>query len=309
MEALQGFREGYMHTGKGAIMEKRRIRFNKDYLYILPAAAFIFIFFITSIIFTIYLSFFEWNGYTPMEFVGFRNYLNLFTDENFLMSCYNTVIWVIGSLIVTMLIPLVLAILITRSYFSTGFKNIFYFPNAFSLTVGGMIISSLLRTQGLPQIAAALGHPELVFDWLSIPYANTFIMIAMTTWQGIGLNLLLFIGGLRSVDEGPVEASIIDGAGVVKQYTKVILPMLKPVILVVFIMSMVNSFKVFDNIWIMTKGGPYRTSETLALTMYTESFVYSRLGSGAAVAVVLSLIVIILSYINLKENFREGGSR
>ncbi len=281
-------------------MENKKLRFNKDYLYILPAVVFIMVFFVTSIVFTLYLSFFDWNGIGPMKFIGLSNYMNLFKDSNFLISVYNTIAWVIGSLIVNMFVPLVLSIFITRSYCGSLFKNIFYLPNAFSLTVGGMIITTLLMTGGIPSIAAKLGHPELVFDWLSIPYVNTYVMIIMTTWQGIGLNRLLFVGGLRSVDESPVEAATIDGAGPIKIYTRVILPMLKPIILVVFIMSMVNSFKIFDNIWIMTKGGPYRTSETLALTMYTESFVYNRYGSGAAVAVILSLIVSILAIFNLR---------
>lgn len=282
-----------------------KLKVNKDYLYIAPAVLFVGFFFITSVIFTIYLSFFEWDGFSPMKFVGLRNYTNLFLDSNFQVSFINTIIWVIGSLIITMVVPLVLAIGITNSYGSTALKNIFYFPKAFSLTVGGMIISVMLSSAGIPRIAELFGRPDLVFDWLSIPYVNTFIMILMTVWQGIGLNLLLFIGGLRSIDESPVEAALIDGVSSFKLYTKVIIPMLKPTLIIVFLMAIVNSFKVFDNIWIMTKGGPYRTSETLALTMYTESFIYNRLGSGAAIAVVLSLIVMVLSYFNIKESFDD----
>jgi len=240
-----------------------------------------------------------------MHFAGLKNYLDLFRDENFRISMINTVVWVLGSLVVTMLFPLVLAIGMTNSYGLTIYKNILYFPKAFSLTVGGMIISVLLSTSGIPMVAKWLGRPDLVFDWLSIPYVNTLLMILMTAWQGIGLNLLLFIGGLKSIDESPVEAAMIDGVGNVRIYTRIILPMLKPTIIIVFIMSMVNSFKVFDSIWIMTKGGPYRTSETLALTMYVESFIYGKLGSGAAVAVVLSLIVLALSYVNLRGSFKE----
>ncbi|MFQ9395168.1 MAG: carbohydrate ABC transporter permease [Lachnospiraceae bacterium] len=91
-----------------------------------------------------------------------------------------------------------------------------------------------------------------VFDesWLSIPNVNTFIMIMTGIWQGIGLNMLLFISGLRNMDYTPVEASMIDGAGGLTLYTKVILPLLRPTIIVVLLMSLVNSFKVFDSIWL-----------------------------------------------------------
>ena len=78
-----------------------------------------------------------------------------------------------------------------------------------------------------------------------------------------------------------------------------------PTIIVVLLMSLVNSFKVFDSIWVMTKGGPYRTSETLALTMYQESFIYNRLGSGAAIAIILTIVILIISYFNIKGTFKE----
>lgn len=277
----------------------------KDYLYILPAVLFIGIFFISSILFTINLSFFEWDGFSPMKFIGLDNYIRLFGDANFIMSVINTAIWVVCSLVVSLIIPLLFAILITKSSQITLFKNIFYFPTALSATVGGLIIGSILSLSGLPQIFKFFGRPDLVIDWLSIPYVNTFIMIATGLWQGVGLNMLLFIAGLNSIDKAPIEAALMEGAGTVKLYTKVILPLLKPTIIIVLLMSLVNSFKVFDSIWVMTKGGPYRTSETLALTMYQESFIYGKLGSGAAVAVILTIVIMIASYFNIKNTFKE----
>ena len=277
----------------------------KDYLYIAPAVLFIGIFFITSIFYTIRLSFFEWDGFSEMTFNGINNYLNLFQDPNFLLSVLNTLIWVVCSMVTSVLLPLLFAIMITRSSALTVFKNIFYFPTALSATVGGMIMATLLSTYGLPQICAWLGKPELVRDWLSIPYVNTFIMILTGVWQGIGLNMLLFISGIRNMDSSPIEAAMIEGASGVKMYTKVILPLLKPTIIVVLLMALVNSFKVFDGIWVMTKGGPYRTSETLALTMYEESFIYNNFGNGAAVAVVLTVVILIVSYFNIRNTFKE----
>ena len=150
-----------------------------------------------------------------------------------------------------------------------------------------------------------LGFENLVKDWLSIPYVNTFVMIISGVWQGLGLNMLLFISGLNNIESSPVEAAKIEGANTFQMYTKVIFPLLKSTIVVVLLMSLVNSFKTFDNIWIMTKGGPYRTSETLALTMYEESFIRSDLGRGTAVAVILTIVVVIVSYFNVRNTFKE----
>lgn len=285
--------------------KKKKIKWNSDYLYLLPAVVFVGGFFISSIIFTVYLSFYEWDGFSAMNFTGLSNYFRLFRDSNFLISCMNTIIWVVCSLVVSLVIPLLFAILISNSSHASGFKNVFYFPTALSGTVGGIVIATILSLSGLPQIFKLLGMDELVYDWLAIPYVNTFIMIATGLWQGIGLNILLFISGLNTIDQGPVEAAKIEGAGTLTIYRKVILPLLKPTIIVVLLMSLVSSFKVFDSIWVMTKGGPYRTSETLALTMYLESFQYGRLGSGAAVAVVLTVVILIVSYFNIRNTFKE----
>lgn len=285
--------------------KKKKKHYWRDYLYIVPAVVMIGVFFISSIFYTLHLSFFEWDGFSEKIFVGFQNYINLFQDQNFLISVMNTLIWVVLSMVTSVLVPLVIAIMITRSSAITLFKNVFYFPTAISATVGGMIMATLLSTYGLPQIFAWLGHPELARDWLAIPYVNTFIMILTGVWQGIGLNMLLFISGIKNIDTAPIEAAQIEGASGLKMYTKVILPMLKPTIIVVLLMALVNSFKVFDSIWVMTKGGPYRTSETLALTMYEESFIYNRFGSGAAVAVVLTIVILVVSYFNVRNTFKE----
>ena len=111
--------------------KKRKKNYLTDYLYILPAAAFVGIFFVSSILYTFYLSFFEWDGFSEKIFVGLNNYKNLFCDVNFLISVRNTIIWVVCSLVTQVVLPLLFAILITRSSFLKFYKNIFYFPTAY----------------------------------------------------------------------------------------------------------------------------------------------------------------------------------
>jgi multiple sugar transport system permease protein len=278
----------------------------KDYLYVLPAATLVTVFFITSIIFTIQLSFFSWDGFSDKIFAGLANYSKLFSDSNFWTSVMNTLTWVVLSLVISLVLPLLLAILIVNSTKASFFKNIFYFPSTLSGTVGGLIMVAMLSKYGIPQLFGLMGFDFLVRDWLSVPHVNTFVMIFMGTWQGIGMNMLLFIAGLRNLDKSPIESAQIDGAGKMLLYRKVIFPALKPTTIIVLLMSLVNSFKVFDGIWVMTKGGPYRSSETLALTMYTETFVRSDYGRGAAVAVILTLVIMVVSYFNLKNTFQSN---
>jgi multiple sugar transport system permease protein len=283
---------------------KRNLIFWCDYLYLVPAVILVLIFFVCSILFTLFLSFHSWNGFGAMKFNGFSNYINLFTDPNFKTSVIITLTWVASSLIIPFFIPLILAVAITNSSYASFFKKIFYFPHAISGTVGGLIMLSMLSVYSFPHLLGMIWKPFQA-DWLNIPYTNTIVMILVGTWQGIGNNLILFIVGLNNLPPEPIEAARLEGAAGASLYTKVIFPLLAPTVEVVLLMSLVNSFKVFDNIWIMTKGGPYRTSETLALMMYEESFVNNKLGYGSAIAVVLTIVILFVSYFYLKNSFKR----
>lgn len=279
----------------------------KPYLYVLPAASLVIIFFITSALYTIYTGFTEWNGLGDKVFVGFQNYVKLFADVNFQQSLINTLIWVFAGLIIPVTIPLVLAIAISRTRHQTTLKNIFYFPNAISPTIGSLIITSLLSIYGLPKLFGLMGFESLDQYWLNIPYVNTFVMIGASVWQGIGTNLILFIVGLSNIPTEPIEAAQLDGAKTFTLYTNIVLPLMKPTIVVVLLMSLVNSFKTFDSIWLMTGGGPFRTSETLALTMYKETFINGQYGYGSAIATFLSMIVLAISFFYLRYTFKGEG--
>jgi multiple sugar transport system permease protein len=130
-------------------------------------------------------------------------------------------------------------------------------------------------------------------------------MIVASTWQGLGPNMMLCLVGLQNIPKDPVEAAVIDGASKPQLFWHVTLPLLRPMLTVVVALALINSFKVFDIVWSMTQGGPYRSSETLAVTMYRESFVSFQLGYGASVAVVLTAIVMVMSIFYLRAMFRK----
>ncbi|WP_395520821.1 carbohydrate ABC transporter permease [Enterococcus faecium] len=289
------------------VKRKNKLSFKKivPYFYVLPAALLVTVFFIMSAIFTFSLSFTKWNGLSDIQFVGLENYIRLFHDGYFIQSLLNTLIWVFSALIIPVIIPLVLAIMVINSRWVTAFKNIFYLPNAVSPTIGALIMTSLLSNYGLPKLLETVGLTETTTYWLGIPYVNTFVMIGSSVWQGIGTNLILLIVGLSNLPAEPVEAAKLDGASGFKLYRYVILPLLKPTLIIVLLMAIINSFKTFDGIWLMTGGGPYRSSETLAVTMYKETFANGSYGYGSTVAVVLSIIVLAISVIYLRQTFKE----
>ncbi|HLQ70632.1 MAG TPA: sugar ABC transporter permease [Bacillota bacterium] len=288
----------------GVFKLNRTMKKITPYLYLAPSVFLVVIFCIYSDFFSLIISFVEWDGLNEMNFIGFENYIKMFQDPNFLLSSLNTLIWVVGTLLIPVSIALLFAIAITHVKTQSFFKTVFYLPNALSQTIAGIILTTILSTYGLPHLLDVMGFESLAKDWLTIPYLNTLIMVVSSGWQGIGINLILFIVGLNQIPPEPIEAARIEGAKGIRLYTKVIIPLLKPIMLIVLLMSLVNSFKSFDTIWVMTNGGPYRTSETLAVTMYKEAFVDYNLGYGSAIAIFLSVIVLIVSWFLLRDTFK-----
>jgi len=278
------------------------------YLYLMPAVILVATFFIYSAIFTFYVSFTEWDGINVPKFIGIRNYVEVFTDKIFMGSILNTIIWVAASLLLPVAIGLAIAVGIQHIRWGIVYKNIFYLPYAISLTTSGVIWSFLLSSQGISSFFKSIGWNWLALDWLRQTPLNSFSMIGTYTWQSMGTNMVLFLVGLNSIPKEPLEAAILDGATGWKLFRYVTFPLLRPITSVVVLMSLVNSFKVFDSIWIMTQGGPYRSSETLAVSMYREAFVLSHYGKGSAFAVILSIFVLILSWGYLRSSLKEERS-
>jgi ABC-type sugar transport system permease subunit len=275
------------------------------YLYLIPAVVLVVGLFIYSAFFTLSVSLTEWDGINTPIFIGLKNYLEVFTDSIFMGSMINTIVWVVASLFLPVGIGLVMAVGIQNIRWSTVYKNVFYLPYAISLTTAGVIWAFLLSSQGLSNFFEHIGWDFLALDWLRRTPLNTISMIGAYTWQSMGTNMVLFLVGLNAIPKDPLEAGMIDGASGWRLFRRITFPLLKPITGVVVLMALVNSFKVFDSIWVMTQGGPYRSSETLAVSMYRESFVLSHYGKGSAFAVILSVFVFILSWGYLRSSLKE----
>ncbi|BBI31275.1 carbohydrate ABC transporter permease [Cohnella abietis] len=269
--------------------------------YTLPAAIIITAFFITSILYTFYVSFTNDNGLGAPKWVGFENYVNIFRDLTYITSLKNTFIWVVATLVFPVGLGLLFSVLLQNIKGQRFFKNIFYLPYAMSLTVVGVIWVFLFSQTGINFLLNKIGMEWLAMEWLSTPPYNTYAMIVASVWQGTGTNMLLFLIGLGALPKDPFEAASIDGASRLRTFWSITLPLLNPITIVVMGMALVNSFKIFDLIWVMTMGGPYRSSETLAVTMYRESFVLFHFGQGAAISIVLTIASIAVSWFYLRK--------
>ena len=274
-----------------------------SYLLILPAAFMVIFFLILPMFQNIYYSFYEWDGLTEPVFNGVKNYINMFTDSNFLVSFRNTIIWVVFTLIFPVMGGLLVAIFLRGIKYDSLFKTIFFIPLTISFVSTSMIWRYMFSFDfGVINTSLSLlAGKEVGIAWLTDVPLNTFSMLIAWTWQQLGVNMALFLMGLTSIPQDPIEAALIDGASKWKTFVHVTFPMLRPTTTVVITMAIVNSFKAFDIIYVTTWGGPYRSSETLAVTMFRETFTMFRMGYGAAIAVLLSIIVIAISGFYIKN--------
>jgi ABC-type sugar transport system permease subunit len=277
------------------------------YLYVLPAVAFIGLFLLYPMVVTLWQSFTNFDGITDPVFTGLDNYAELFADPNFLLSLRNTLIWTVASVIFPVTLGLLFALAINGIRGSGFFKTSVYLPATISAAAVGILFTFVFDPGNgvINAFLEAIGLGALKQRWLFESPLNTFAMIGAYTWQQTGLNMMLFLVGLQGLPLEPLEAAKLDGCSPWRLTRQIVIPMLMPYIVIATLLAVVNGFKVFDLIWVMTQGGPSRSSETLAVTMYREAFILFRLGYSAAIAVVISIAALAFSYSYMRTVVRQ----
>ncbi|QEU97896.1 carbohydrate ABC transporter permease [Streptomyces kanamyceticus] len=271
----------------------------------LPAFAFVGVLLVYPFFRSVYGSFFEENGFTS-SFTGLDNYTRLADDPIFGRSLLNTLMWVAGTLLLPVLAGLLIAVATHRMRFGGIAQLVIVLPFAISGAATAVLWNFMLTSEGaVNQVLRGVGLDSWAQPWLLEWPQNTLSMIVASTWQATGLNVVLFAIGLRAIPRETVEAAELDGASGWRMFRYVTLPQLRAVTVVVVGMAIVNSLKAFDMIWILTKGGPARSSETLALSMYRETFRLFHVGYGSAIALVLSVIVVASSWMYLRRQMPD----
>jgi ABC-type sugar transport system permease subunit len=298
---------GRLRVGVRQPSLRRLLATATPYVYLAPMVILVGVFLLYPAADTIWLSFNNWNGIQEAQFVGIANFVKLGTDPAFVTACLNTVYWVVGLMLLQVVLGLALAMLLNASPVGELYKRILYLPAAISGAAIGVIWYAIFNNElGLLNSSLRFFHLDvLAHAWLTTPPLNTFAMVVAAVWQGLGPAIVLFLVGLQNIPHDPLEAGRVDGANGWQLFRHVTLPLLRPMTVVVVGINLINSFKVFDIIWVMTQGGPYRSSETLAVTMYRDAFVSFQFGYGASVAFVLTVIVLVVSIFYIRAMFRR----
>jgi ABC-type sugar transport system permease subunit len=270
--------------------------------YIAPGALLVAGLLYLPFLWTVYLSFTNYDGLSPATWAGLANYRALLHDPALLTAIRNTLIWVGGTTLLPVGLGLLVAVLSYNIKGGAWLRLPFLLPYAFSGAGIGLVWGVLLSPGGTLNHVLGFFHlPGAHTPLLSYAPLNTVVLIIAMTWQQIGVNTLLFVVGLQSIPREPIEAAKIDGASGWALFQRVIWPLLSPLTTVVVGLALVASLKTFDVVWVATQGGPGRTSETLAVTMYRDTFVADQYGYGSAVAVLLTVVTGVVSVIYLRQ--------
>ncbi|MFD8685859.1 carbohydrate ABC transporter permease [Streptomyces sp. NPDC059651] len=256
---------------------------------------------------TLYRSFFG-DGRVS-SFTWLTNYGLFLSDPVLAKSIENTLMWVVGTVALPLVLGLGIAVMTSRSGWSRVARLLVVLPYAISGSAVAVVWNFILTTDGAAnQALQALGLGSFAQGWLLEWPGNTLVMIVANTWQSTGVAVILFLVGLQTIPPETLEAASLDGADGLRKFWYVVMPQLRTVSVIVVGSSLVNGLKSFDLIWVLTQGGPGRNSETLAVSMYQETFLALRPGAGAAVAVVLTVIVLLASWLYLRRQLTPKGA-
>lgn len=259
-------------------------------------------------IYTVYLSFTEWDVISEAQFVGFDNYIDLFNDPVFYTSLINNIKWLAIFLAIPFTIGLFLALLLSQKIRGAKFfKASIYSPMILAPVVIGLIWSWIYQPKGglLNNTLTFVGLDFLTRGWLSDPNTALYAVIAAAVWRHTGYVMLLFLSGLTAISPTVIEASRIDGASPWQRFRYIIMPLLKPTTVIVLVITMIQSLRAFDFVSMMTRGGPFNSTNVLAYHMYSEAFKNYNMGYGASIAVILFLIMFVFIAFYLRQ-IRKG---
>jgi ABC-type sugar transport system permease subunit len=285
------------------------------YLFISPAVIGLFLFVGYPMVSSLYHSFTAWNGLTPAQWIGLRNYVQIFTqDPEFWPSLRVTLLWVVMSVPVTLVTGLALAVLVNRALRGVKvFRTIFYLP----VVLPSVAVLTLWKyiydpTYGLAnQVLRALHLPTSM--WLDDSHVALVAILLVGVW-GVGGTMMIFLAGLQAVPRELTEASMVDGAGAVRRFMRITLPMIGPILLLQLVLQLNAAFQTFNQVAILTKGGPGTSTDLFMYKIYNDGFANfiaaPQLGYATAEVWVLFVIVMAVTLIMLRftrGRFMAGG--
>ncbi|WP_207782141.1 carbohydrate ABC transporter permease [Phytoactinopolyspora limicola] len=267
------------------------------YVFILPYVILFLTFKIAPAIFGVGLSFTNWRPVGGADFIGFDNFTRLFSDPIFWGALRVTLVYAIIAIPMSITVSLFMALLCDRTLRGMGiYRSIFFLPVVTSSVIAGIIWVWIFGQQGpLNWLTGLVGVGPL--GWLQSEILVLPALSMVSAWSNFGYNMLILLAGMLAIPRDYYEAAELDGANWFKRFRHVTIPLLKPALFFVLILEIIKSFQVFDTIYVMTGGGPFRSSYTLTYMIYDQGFGYFDFGYASAVGVVLLVITLAVSLV------------
>jgi multiple sugar transport system permease protein len=239
------------------------------------------------------------NVNVPTQFVAFRNFVRLFTDESFHRALLNNFLFAAVVVPLQTSLALLLAILVNQKLRFTNFFRTVYFSPVVTTMVVVAIVWSFLYNPGEGFINAFIQTVTFgrlgPYNWLTNPKLAFPAIMLLSIWQGVGFQMVIYLAGLQDIPRELYEAAQVDGANRWRQFLNVTLPQLRNTTIFVVIATTILAFKLFDQVWVMTKGGPQEATLTTMILVYSEGFKQLRVGYASAITIVFFLIVLGIS--------------
>ncbi|MFP4133718.1 MAG: carbohydrate ABC transporter permease [Halothece sp.] len=271
------------------------------WLFLAPALILLGVFVFYPIAYLLYLSF-TTGSFTQegVQWIGLRNYLRLLVDPDFWQVIGNTIYFTLATVIPSLILPLIIAVLLNQSIALKGLlRTVYFLPSITSLVAVGLGFRWLFQNQGpVNELLINFGLDSI--NWLNNPVWAMPVLILLSTWQQIGFNMVVFLAGLQAIPQIRYEAAELDGADGWAKFLYVTLPGLRPTLLFTTITTLIFTLRSFEQVYVVTGGGPLNSTNILVYYIYEEAFARFDFGYAAAAATILLMVTLVLVYFQLR---------
>jgi putative chitobiose transport system permease protein len=282
-------------------MNATRWRVLTPYLFLLPALFILSLTVFWPALQAIYLSLFNYDLISQQtQWMGLKNFQRLGSDRLFWQTLSNTLLYLLCVVPLLVILPLGLAILVNQKIKGiSGFRAAFYTPVIISMVVAGIAWRWLYAENGLFNQTLSYLHLPTI-PWLTSPQWAIYSVMVVTIWKGLGYYMVIYLAGLQSIPKELYEAAAIDGSDGIIKHWDITLPLMKPYLFLVAVISAISATKVFEEVYIMTQGGPRNSSKTLVYYVYEQAFQKLEMSYACTIGLVLFLVIMGLSIVNLR---------
>ncbi len=283
-----------------------KIQHFTPYLFLLPALLVLGLTVFWPALQAFYLSFTQYDVDLTQapRWVGLVNLQKLWRDPVFWQTLHNTFIYLVGVVPILVFLPLALAILVNQKIRGIRwFRVAFYTPVVISMVVAGIAWRWLYAENGLLnqllRLIPWIGNPTATVPWLTSPNWALFSVMLVTVWKGLGYYMVIYLAGLQAIPADLYEAAAIDGSDGFRKHWDITVPLMKPYLFLVAIISAISATKIFEEVYVMTQGGPRNSSKTIVYYLYEQAFQNLEMNYACAIGLVLFLMIVSLSVLNL----------